>query len=82
MKQVLEGSQAVAEAVRLARVEVISAYPITPQTHIIEFLSDYCATGRLKARYIHVESEHSAMAALIGIGLVSMNRSSNSWAYF
>ena len=66
MKQVLEGSQAVAEAVRLARVEVISAYPITPQTHIIEFLSDYCATGRLKARYIHVESEHSAMAALIG----------------
>ncbi len=66
MKQVLEGSQAVAEAVRLARVEVISAYPITPQTHIIEFLSDYCAIGRLKARYIHVESEHSAMAALIG----------------
>ncbi|WDN88434.1 pyruvate ferredoxin oxidoreductase alpha subunit [Desulfosarcina sp. BuS5] len=66
MKQVLEGSQAVAEAVRLARVKVISAYPITPQTHIVEFLSDICATGRLKAKYIHVESEHSAMAALIG----------------
>jgi pyruvate/2-oxoacid:ferredoxin oxidoreductase alpha subunit len=38
MKRVLEGSQAVAEAVRLAKVDVISAYPITPQTHIVEFL--------------------------------------------
>ena len=66
MKLVLEGSQAVAEAVRLAKVKVISAYPITPQTHIVEFLSDYCAAGKLKAKYIHVESEHSAMAALIG----------------
>jgi len=66
MKLVLEGSQAVAEAVRLAKVKVISAYPITPQTHIVEFLSDYCAAGKLNAKYIHVESEHSAMAALIG----------------
>lgn len=66
MKKVLEGSQAVAEAVRLARVEVISAYPITPQTHIVERLSDFSADGSLKARFLRVESEHSALAALIG----------------
>jgi len=66
MKRVVEGSQAVAEAVRLARVEVISAYPITPQTHIVEFLSEYCANGTLDARFLRVESEHSALAALIG----------------
>lgn len=66
MKRVLEGSEAVADAVRLAKVQVISAYPITPQTHIVEYISQYCATGKLKAKFIRVESEHSAMAALIG----------------
>lgn len=66
MKRVLEGSHAVAEAVRLARVQVISAYPITPQTHIVEILSDYCASGKMKARFLRVESEHSCLAALIG----------------
>ena len=66
MKRVLEGSQAVAEAVRLAKVDVISAYPITPQTHIVEFLSEYCANGTMNARFLRVESEHSALATLIG----------------
>lgn len=66
MKRVLEGSQAVAEAVRLAKVDVISAYPITPQTHIVEFLSEYCAKGTMNARFLRVESEHSALATLIG----------------
>ena len=66
MRRVVEGSQAVAEAVRLARVNVISAYPITPQTHIVEFLSEYCANGTMDARFLRVESEHSALAALIG----------------
>ncbi len=66
MKRVLEGSHSVAESVRLAKVEVISAYPITPQTHIVERLSDFCADGSLSARYLRVESEHSALAALIG----------------
>jgi pyruvate/2-oxoacid:ferredoxin oxidoreductase alpha subunit len=66
MKQVAEGSQAVSEAVRLAKVQVIAAYPITPQTHIVENLSEHCANGTLSARFICVESEHSAMAALIG----------------
>jgi pyruvate/2-oxoacid:ferredoxin oxidoreductase alpha subunit len=66
MKHVLEGSHAVSEAVRLARAKVISAYPITPQTHIVEALSEYCADGSLDARFICVESEHSAMASCIG----------------
>jgi pyruvate/2-oxoacid:ferredoxin oxidoreductase alpha subunit len=66
MKQVTEGSQAVSEAVRLAKVQVIAAYPITPQTHIVERISEYCANGTLDARFICVESEHSAMAAIIG----------------
>ena len=66
MKKVLEGSHAVAEAARLAKVQVIAAYPITPQTHIVEALSEYCSDGSLNARFINVESEHSAMAAVIG----------------
>ena len=66
MKRVLEGSHAVAEAVRLAKVQVISAYPITPQTHIVEILSEYCAKGLMNARFLRVESEHSCLAALIG----------------
>jgi len=65
MKQVLEGSHAVSEAVRLAKVQVISAYPITPQTHIVEAISEYCANHTLDARFLCVESEHSAMAAVI-----------------
>ena len=66
MKKVIEGSHAVSEAARLARVQVIAAYPITPQTHIVEALSEYCSDGTLDARFINVESEHSAMAAVIG----------------
>jgi len=66
MKKVLEGSHAVAEAARLAKVQVVAAYPITPQTHIVEALAQYCSDGSLKARFINVESEHSAMAAVIG----------------
>ena len=66
MKRVLEGSDAVAEAVRLARVDVISAYPITPQTHIVERLAEFCSNGTLNARFLRVESEHSALASLIG----------------
>lgn len=66
MRRVVEGSHAVSEAVRLCRVQVISAYPITPQTHIVELLSEFCSDGSLKAKFLRVESEHSAMAALIG----------------
>ncbi len=66
MREVLEGSHAVSEAVRLAKVQVMSAYPITPQTHIVEALSEFCEDGTMDARFICVESEHSAMAAVIG----------------
>ena len=66
MKKVLEGSHAISEAARLAKVQVIAAYPITPQTHIVEALSENCSDGTLDARFINVESEHSAMAAVIG----------------
>ena len=66
MKKVLLGNHAVSWGVSLARAEVIAAYPITPQTQIVEELAEMCADGRLAARFIKVESEHSAMAACIG----------------
>lgn len=66
MKQVLMGNHAVSHGVRLSRAQVIAAYPITPQTHIVEELSEMCADGRLKAKFIKVESEHSAMACCVG----------------
>lgn len=62
----MEGSLAVAEAAKLADVDVVAAYPITPQTHIVERLADMTASGELDANYIPVESEHSAMSACLG----------------
>ena len=62
----MEVSLAVSEAVKLADVDVIAAYPITPQTHIVEHLSEIVANGELDAEYIPVESEHSAMSCCIG----------------
>ncbi len=66
MKRVLEGNHAASYGALLARVEVVSAYPITPQTQIVEKLAEFTADGRLRARFLEVESEHSAMAACIG----------------
>ena len=62
----IEGSHAASLAVKLANVDVVAAYPITPQTHIIEKIAEYIANGELDAEYINVESEHSAMSACIG----------------
>ena len=62
----IEVSIAASVAAKLARVEVIAAYPITPQTHIVEHLADLVADGELDAVYINVESEHSAMSACCG----------------
>lgn len=62
----IEVSLAIAEAAKLSRVEVISAYPITPQTHIVEHLAELVADGELDASYINVESEHSALSACVG----------------
>ena len=65
-RHLLTGNHAAAYGAKLSRAEVISAYPITPQTTIVELLSEMVASGELDARYITVESEHSAMAAVIG----------------
>ena len=62
----IEGSLAIAEAAKLANVDVVAAYPITPQTHIVERLAELVANGELDAEYIPVESEHSAMSACLG----------------
>jgi pyruvate ferredoxin oxidoreductase alpha subunit len=62
----MEVSLMVSEAVKLADVDVVAAYPITPQTHIVEHLSELVADGHLDAEYICVESEHSALSACAG----------------
>ncbi len=62
----MEVSIALAEAAKLANVDVISAYPITPQTHVVEHLSELVADGELDAEFIPVESEHSALSACVG----------------
>lgn len=70
MRKFISGNDAVAEGVRLARPHVISAYPITPQTIAVERLSEMVEDGSLKAEYMHVESEHTALAAAIGVSSV------------
>jgi pyruvate ferredoxin oxidoreductase alpha subunit len=62
----MEVSIAISEMVKLANTDAIAAYPITPQTHIVEHLAELCAEGELDAEYIPVESEHSAMSACLG----------------
>lgn len=65
--KVVEGSYAVAHAAKICRPNVISAYPITPQTHIVEHLSQFMADGEIpNCEYINVESEFSAISALVG----------------
>ncbi len=66
----LETSIAVAEAAGLCDVDVVAAYPITPQTHIVEHLSEMVADGHLDAAFVPVESEHSAMSVCCGTSAV------------
>src|SRR5580765_2642242 len=67
MLKQIEGSRAVAEAIALTRPQVICAYPITPQTHIVEALSEMVLTGELEGcEFINVESEFAAMSVAIG----------------
>jgi len=66
----MEVSVAIGEAAKLANVDVVAAYPITPQTHIVEHLAELVANGELDAAYIPVESEHSAMSACLGSAAV------------
>jgi len=66
MRKVIEGSMAVAEAVKRCRPAVISAYPITPQTHIVEDLAQMVADGQLECEFVNSESEHSAASIVLG----------------
>jgi pyruvate ferredoxin oxidoreductase alpha subunit len=66
MKKMATGNQAAALAVKESDVEVVAAYPITPQTEVVETIASFVETKQMKASYIRVESEHSALAACIG----------------
>lgn len=65
-KIIATGNYAAAYAVKLAKVKVVAAYPITPQTSVIEKIAELIDNGEMSAEYIKVESEHSAMSACIG----------------
>lgn len=66
----LTGDYAAAYAVKAVNVDVVAAYPITPQTPIVERISKFIADGELSAEMIHVESEHSALSACVGASAV------------
>ncbi len=66
MRWALEGSQAIAQAVALCRPGVVAAYPITPQTHIVENIAKLIADGKLECELVSVESEHSAASVVLG----------------
>jgi len=72
MRELLTGNYAIAEAVRLCRVQLVAAYPITPQTPIYERLSEWESQGRLGGVMMRMESEHSAMAACISASLTGV----------
>jgi pyruvate ferredoxin oxidoreductase alpha subunit len=65
-RRIIEGSRAVAEAVALCKPQVVAAYPITPQTHIVHELAQLVADGNLKLEFVNVESEHSAASVVLG----------------
>lgn len=69
-KEFLSGNEAVAEGVRLSRPHVISAYPITPQTTVVERLSEMVEEGSLNSEFLYVESEHSALSAAMGASAI------------
>ncbi len=66
MRKALEGSQAIAQAVALCRPQVVAAYPITPQTHIVENISKLVADGKMNCELVSVESEFSAASLVLG----------------
>ena len=68
--QIMTGNQAAALGAKLSQVQVVAAYPITPQTSVTEILSQFIEGGELKAEYIRVESEHSALAVCISASTV------------
>src|SRR5512141_1415042 len=66
----MEVSIAISEAAKLADVDCVAAYPITPQTHVVEHLAHLVAEGELDAEYVPVESEHSAISVCCGTSAV------------
>jgi len=66
MREAIEGSLAIARAVALAKPDVVAAYPITPQTHIVENISKLVAQGEMKTEFVSVESEFSAASVVLG----------------
>jgi len=81
----MTGNEAAATAAKLARVQVVAAYPITPQSPVVESLSAWVESGELPAEFVAVESEHSAMSVCIGASTVGARAftatSSNGLAY-
>ena len=71
-KEMLDGNGAAAEALRLARVQVVAAYPIVPQSPLAEILAGFIQSGRLKARFIRVESEQAALSCALGAQLAGV----------
>jgi pyruvate/2-oxoacid:ferredoxin oxidoreductase alpha subunit len=70
--RMMEGNEAAAYGAMLARVQVVPAYPITPQTELISFIAQFIAEGKMKAEYIKVEGEHTAMAAAMVLLLLEL----------
>jgi pyruvate/2-oxoacid:ferredoxin oxidoreductase alpha subunit len=68
--QILDGNNAAAQGAKLSRVQVIAAYPITPQSPVTEKLSELVEGGKLNAEYVTVESEHSALAVCTSASIV------------
>ncbi|MCD6043304.1 MAG: 2-oxoacid:ferredoxin oxidoreductase, alpha subunit, partial [Burkholderiales bacterium] len=69
MRRLLTGNHAVAWGARLARPQVVPVYPITPQTPVLELLTEFQAAGELDAEFLTPESEHSVMAACVPASL-------------
>ncbi len=69
IKEFMNGDEAVAYGAKLSRPGVVSAYPITPQTIVVEKISEFYANAEMEGEYIHVESEHSAMCAAMGASM-------------
>jgi pyruvate ferredoxin oxidoreductase alpha subunit len=82
---VITGNEAAAIAAKLARVQVVAAYPITPQSSVVETLSKWVESGELSAEFVTVESEHSALTVCLAASTVGARTftatSSNGLAY-
>src|SRR5690554_4206730 len=71
-RKAMDGNQAAAVGARLSRVQVVAAYPITPQTPIVEHVSEDILAGRIQGKYIATESEHSALTVVVGAALTGV----------